>query len=171
MWYGLGDTNYTCYTPFYCCVDAVPEAFTTGSIEGFSWDSAWWVFNFVANFSYLRYAAMIEDIRAVQGEIESHHVALQPAVDQTAVALSESDPELLVRYLTDYCAVHAELVVSRYRELAEHLITRYNDGYVDRRAVGYPEAWLREVLARKPDAYRVPSGKEDAQGSSEAVQD
>jgi dipeptidase len=160
MWYSPEDTDYACYTPFYCSIDALPESYATGTIERFSWDSVWWVFNLVANLSYLRYSEMILDIRAVQGEIEGHHIALQPAIDRTAAALVEEDPELMVRYLTDYCVTHAELVTTRYRELAEHLITRYNDGYVDRRTRGYPESWLRRVLAEKGGQLRVsPEGE------------
>ena len=49
LWYGLDDTYTTCYTPLYGCIDAVPESFDVGSLQSFSWDSAWWTFNFVAN--------------------------------------------------------------------------------------------------------------------------
>ena len=157
MWYSMEDTNYACYTPFYCGIDAVPASFTQGSIQSFSWDSAWWVFNFVANFSNLMYSEMIEDVRAVQGELEAHHLALQPAVEKTALELAKTDPQLMVRYLTDYCVTHAETVVDRYRALGEHLITRFNDGYIDRRSKGYPEAWLRTVIEARPGRYRVPA--------------
>ena len=57
-WYGLDDTYTSCYVPLYCCIDEVPESFTRGDIQQFSWDSAWWVFNFVANFANLRYCDM-----------------------------------------------------------------------------------------------------------------
>ncbi|MEW6071728.1 MAG: C69 family dipeptidase [Planctomycetota bacterium] len=158
MWYGVEDTNYTCYAPLYCCIDALPASFTTGSIDRYSRDSAWWVFNFVANYSYLMYSEMIGDIRAVQSELEGHHLALQPAVEQTAVELARTNPDLLVRYLTDYSVTHAELVVERYRALGDHLITRFNDGFVGGESRGYPEAWRREVVEARPDRYRVPAG-------------
>ena len=164
MWYGVDDTDYTCYTPFYACIDALPDSYATGSIDAFDRDSVWWVFNLVSNLSYLRYSDMIVDIRAVQSEIEGQHLALQSAVEQTALTLLEEDPQLMVRYLTDYCVTHAELVTSRYRQLAEHLITRYNDGYVGRRGVGYSEAWLRRVLEEKAEQFRLP-GQDEAGGA------
>ncbi len=34
---------------------ACPHSFTVGRIDKFSWDSAWWVFNFVANIANLKY--------------------------------------------------------------------------------------------------------------------
>jgi dipeptidase len=159
-WYGVDDTYTTCYVPLYCCIRELPESFTRGSLRAFSWDSAWWVFNFVANFANLKYSYMIEDIQAVQRELEGNLFALQPVTEETARRLCESDPELTVKYLTDYSVAHAEDVVARWRQLGEHLITKYNDGYVQDEpghavAKGYPEAWLREVLRRKPHAFEL----------------
>jgi dipeptidase len=161
VWYGMDDACSSCYLPFYCGIDAVPKSFTAGSIERFSWDSAWWVFNFTANYSYLKYSQMMPEIRACQKDIESNLLALQPAVEKTAVELSKTSPNLMSRYLTDYSVMHAELTVSRWRALAEHLITKYNDGYVrDPQGkypdVGYPEAWLRQVIRERPEQFRIP---------------
>lgn len=165
-WYGVDDTYTTCYVPLYCGINAIPESYSTGSLREFSWDSAWWVFNFVANYANLRYADMVRDIQAVQRDLEETFVALQPAVDKTAVTLAESDPGLMTRYLTDYSVSHAELVVSRWRELAEYLLTKYNDGYVkDEKGrpqeVGYPEGWLRSVLESRPGQFRLKERPED----------
>ena len=156
MWYSPDDTNYACYTPFYCCINALPYSYTIGTIREFSWDSAWWVFNFVSNFSNLMYSYMIEDVRAVQSEIEGTYLAMQPAVEEAAVELAAKDPELAVRYLTDYSATHAELVVAQWRILGEFLIAKYNDGYISGRSRGYPEQWLRRVLKERPDQFRIP---------------
>jgi dipeptidase len=161
-WYGVDDTDFTCYVPLYCCLNDVPPSFATGNLGRFSWDSAWWVFNFVSNYAVLRYSAMIEDVRRVQDELEGDLIALQPAIEQTAVALYGSDRGLMRRFLTDYCVQHAEQVVSRWRALGESLLTKYNDGYVkdaDGRPqeVGYPEEWLRAVVDSQPERYRLPA--------------
>jgi len=42
------DTYTTCYVPLYCCIDSFPGV-CIGRLEKFSWDSAWWVCNSVAN--------------------------------------------------------------------------------------------------------------------------
>lgn len=165
-WYGVDDTYFCVYVPLYCCIDALPESYTSGSLRQFSWDSAWWVFNFVANYANLRYSDMKQDIQAVQQELEGELIALQPAIDATAVHLHGQDPKLMQRYLTDYCVSHAEGVVKRWRALGEHLIQKYNDGYVQEqpgRAVerGYDEAWLRRVLRERPDQFRLPEKPEE----------
>jgi dipeptidase len=155
LWYGLDDTYTTCYTPLYGCIDAVPPSFDVGSLQAFSWDSAWWTFNFVANYACLKYSYMIKDIQAVQQDIEDHLLALQPAVEATAVALYRTNPALMKRYLTDYSVNHGESTVRRWRELANQLIVKYNDGYVNGRGVGYPEPWLHRVLKENPQQFRL----------------
>jgi dipeptidase len=160
LWYGVDDTYTTCYVPLYCGIDSVPKSFAVGSLGKFSWESAWWVFNFVANFANLRYSYMLPEIQAVQRDLEGTFLAVQPEVEKTAVELDKSDPKLVTRYLTDYSLTHAEMVVARWRELGEHLITKYNDGYVKDETghpseKGYPESWLREVLRSRPDQFRL----------------
>jgi dipeptidase len=164
-WYAVDDTYTNCYVPLYCGIDAVPESFARGSLGAFSWDSAWWVFNFVANFANVRYQDMIQDIQAVQRDLEGHFFALQPAVEATALELASSNPDLLGRYLTDYSVSHAELVVDRWRALGEYLIRKYNDGYVQDEngrpgEQGYAPAWLKKVVEDRPDQLRLPESEE-----------
>lgn len=165
-WYGMDDSYTTCYTPLYCGIDTVPRSFTVGSLSKFSWESAWWVFNFVANYANLKYSYMLPEIQAVQSDIEGTFLKLQPSVEKTAIDLFASDLKLLTRYLTDYSVTNAEQVVSRWRELGEYLITKYNDGYVkdekgEPQEKGYPEAWLRELLKSRPKQFRLSVKKEE----------
>jgi dipeptidase len=160
-WYGVDDTWFTCYVPLYCGIEEVPASFAKGSLQRFSWDSAWWVFNFVSNYANLKYSYMIEDIQAVQGKLEGDFLALQPSIERTAVELASTDPELMTRYLTGYSVEKGEEVVRRWRELGEFLLTKYNDGYVKNekgrpQESGYPEEWLRAVLEARPEQFRLP---------------
>ncbi|MBN1939683.1 MAG: C69 family dipeptidase [Candidatus Aminicenantes bacterium] len=161
-WYGVDDTFSTCYFPLYCSIEDLPEPFTVGDLRKFSWDSAWWVFNFTANYANLKYSYMIEDIRKVQEALEGQFLALQPVVEETALELQKKDPRLMVQYLTGYSVGQGEMVVKRWKELGEFLLTKYNDGYVKDeqgrpRAMGYPSEWLREVLRAKPEAFKLPA--------------
>ncbi|MBC8359383.1 MAG: C69 family dipeptidase [Candidatus Aminicenantes bacterium] len=164
-WYGWDDTYTTCYVPLYCCIKDIPETFTRGDIQEFSWDSAWWVFNFVANYANLKYSYMVKDIQKVQAALEGQFISLQPVIEKTAIDLYKKDPELLVRYLTNYSVTNGEMVVKRWIELGEFLLTKYNDGYVKNergraRGVGYPSEWLREVLKSKPEQFKLPAWRE-----------
>jgi dipeptidase len=162
LWYGLDDTYFSCYVPLYCGITAGPDSYGQGRLGEFSWNSAWWVYNFVANFANLKYSYMKDDIQKVQGELEAGFDALQPVIEKTAVDLYKNNPALLSAYLTDYSTSHAETAVKRYRQLGETLIRKYNDGYVQDdsgrpQEVGYPEAWYREVIRARPDQFRIES--------------
>ena len=148
----------------------ITESFARGDLQKFSWDSAWWVFNFVANFANLKYSHMVKDIQKVQFALENQFISLQPVIDKTALGLHANDPDLLVEYLTNYSVSQGDMVVKRWVELGEFLITKYNDGYVkdDRgrpRSVGYPSEWLKKVLELKPEQFKLPKwGDESKDG-------
>ena len=160
-WYGVDNTFTTCFVPLYCCIEAAPKSYIRGSNRKFTLDSAWWTFNMVTNYAYLKWSMMAPEITACQKDLETNFLALQPAVEKTALELQKTSPNLAARYLTDYSVMHAEQTVARWRELLEHLIVKYNDGYVrdangHYQEVGYPEAWLRRVLKERPEAYKIP---------------
>lgn len=97
--------------------------------------------------------------------MEGAFLALQPAMERTALDLAKSDPKLMISYLTNYSVTQAEMVVTRWRGLGEHLLTKYNDGYVKDengrpQEKGYPETWLREVSRSRPH-LRLPQKRED----------
>ena len=160
MWYGMDDTYTTCYFPLYCAITEVPKSLTKGNLQEFSWDSAWWVFNFVANIANLKYCYMIQDIQKVQKQIESDFFELQPIVEKTALQLYKTNPELMIRYLTNYSVTQGEMVVDRWRRLGEELLCKYNDGYIKDekgkpQSKGYPQPWLQEVIKTQAKQYRL----------------
>lgn len=162
FWYGLDDTYTCCYTPLYCGINAVPHSYTVGSLQKFSWESAWWIFNFVANIANLKYSYMAPEIVAVQKEIEGKCMAIQPSIEKTALDIMKTDTAQMIQYLTDYSVSHAEQMVARWKELGEYLLTKYNDGYVKNdkgrpQELGYPESWRKEVLRARPDQFKLPA--------------
>jgi dipeptidase len=141
-------------------MNEVPPSYARGSMRKFSWDSAWWVFNFVANYANIKYSYMRDDIQKVQRELEGSLLDLQPAVEKTAVDIYAKNPMLVTAYLNNYTIGSAERIVDRWRELGEFLITKYNDGYVQDengrpQEEGYPDSWLREVLRARPEQFRL----------------
>jgi dipeptidase len=171
LWYGVDDTYTTCYFPMYCCITDVPKSFSVGTIKRFDFESAWWTFNFVANFATIKYVHMIEDIKAVQSAIEGEFIALQPAVEKTALSLYKSDPDLMKSYLTNYTVMQGEMMTEHWRELGKYLVTKYNDGYVqddNNRAQwqGYSDSWLRKVVESRPDQFKLPEKKSDTYESN-----
>lgn len=153
LWFGVDDTYSTVYVPMYCGIREAPESYAqgTGSFNAFSWDSAFWVFNFVANFAYSRYCDMIQDVQVVQRELEGRFFGDQPALEEEALALYRQSPGSAVERLTRHSAEMAGLTVQRWKKLGEFLVWKYLDGNV-RDEFGkvthprYPEHWYRAIV-------------------------
>jgi dipeptidase len=130
LWFGVDDANMTVYLPMYMGMNDIPENFAQGNghMLEFSWNSAFWVFNWVANQAYYRYSYMIEDIRKVQTELEDRYEAYTPAIDQAALTLYEENPEMAKAFLTDYVHNQSRIAVERWKKLGEFLMVKYLDG-------------------------------------------
>ncbi len=163
FWFGLDDTFSTVYTPMYCGNRRVPASFAkeAGNFSQFNWDSAFWVFNFVANYAYSRYCDMIQDIQPVQRELEGKFFAGQPELEAAALDLFKRSPELARDYLTTYSVSEGDAVVRRWKKLGEFLIWKYLDGNV-RDSQGkvthppYPKEWYQRIIKETGDRFRVP---------------
>ena len=57
----------------------------------FSWDSSFWIFNWVSNMVYPRYDLMIGDIRAAQQELESTFHEAQAGIENMATRIYQKD--------------------------------------------------------------------------------
>jgi dipeptidase len=162
LWFGLDDTYSTVYVPQYCGNHAVPRTFGAGSgnFQEFSWDSAFWVFNFVSNWAYGRYSDMIQDVQKVQRELESGFLSRQAEVEKAALALHATSPGLARDYLTQYSVEQGDRTTARWRKLGESLIVKYLDGNV-RDEHGkvkhphYPESWRRRIAQDQGEKVRV----------------
>jgi dipeptidase len=163
LWFSVDDPYTNCYVPMYVPMSEMPRPFVTGHRGEYSEDSLWWQFNFVSNYANLKYSYMIKEIQAVQRELEEEFIALQPAVEMTALELCETDPELATRYLTSYSVGQSELVLRRWQRLAKLLIRKYSDGYIsDEKGnvvePSYSEEYLRWVSQGHPE-LRLPRDK------------
>ncbi len=152
LWFGVDDTASTVYVPMYCGIRQVPKSFAvgTGDFKTFTWDSAFWVFNFVANWSYTRYRDIIEDVKVVQRDLEGGFLGRQADVESKALALYKQSPELAREFLTRYSVEQGDATVARWRKLGQELFVKYLDGNVrDAHGVpkhpGYPEEWRKLV--------------------------
>jgi len=161
FWLGFDDTFTTVYTPMYCGIRDIPKSFgpDAGNFDAFTWNSAFWVFNFVANWAYSRYSDMIQDIQPVQWELEAKFLAQQPEIENAALKLYATSPELARDYLTVYSVKQGDMVTERWRRLGEFLIWKYLDGNV-RDAQGnvthprYPDAWYERIVKERGDSIK-----------------
>ncbi len=171
-WFGVDDTYSTCYVPIYCGIDRIPNSFAvgTGSFSEFTWDSAFWVFNFVSNYAYSRYSDMIKDIRIVQGEMESSFITETKEIDRKAVALFKKDQVLARNYITDYSVSAGERTTKRWMKLGESLLFKFLDGNVKNKDgkvthPGYPKEWYKHIVKNTGDHFKVKKMKSEIENS------
>ncbi|SFF47027.1 dipeptidase [Sunxiuqinia elliptica] len=178
LWFGVDDTYSTCYAPMYCGITEVPECFKVGNgdLLNYSETSAFWIFNTVTNFAYLRYDAMIEHVRKRQAEIEGKFIASTPAIDQAANYLFENEGEAKARqFLTEYASNEANNMTADWKELFQYLLIKYIDGNVKKEKdgqferneygmpaspdqPGYPDWWYEAIIKSTGDHFKVIGG-------------
>lgn len=138
LWFGVDDANTSVYVPLFCGINRVPECFRVGNgdLLTFSWTSAFWVNNWVANQCYTKYSYMIKDIRPVQQHIEAGFNADIATLDKTTGSLYEQHPDSVLTLLTDYSVSKAQSTTERWKQLGEYLMVKYMDGNVKQEANG-----------------------------------
>lgn len=125
LWYSPDDTYFSCYIPLYCNISEVPQAYSIGDRKHFSWESAWWTINFVANYANLKYDAMKPVIQKEQSSIENQFFTLQTPIEETAIELSKDNPEKAKQFLTDYSVNCGNIVMQRWKKLGIKLISNF----------------------------------------------
>ena len=178
LWFGNDDANTTPYTPIYCCTTNVPECFAEGTANDvtFSWESAFWVCNWVANMTYPRYSALFPDVEARRDRIEARLLGEQDEVEARAAALLKTSPDSCKAFLDTYTNRMSRKMLREWRRLGEYLIVKHNDQVVkpekngrftlteDGLATpperpGYPERYNRAIVRETGDRYLVPQEK------------
>ena len=172
FWFGVDDAAFTVYAPMYSSMTRVPETYAEGNGDmlTYSQNSAFWAFNRVSNFAYLRYDLISKDVKKVQQEFESRFLRYTPAIDKAVTELYKSDPAVAREFLTDYSVNIGNQVVNRWLELADFLLVKYMDGNLKPEEngkflrnpygypatpehPGYPEWWLRKLIEETGDKF------------------
>lgn len=175
IWFGVDDTYSTCYVPMYCGITEIPECFRVGNgdLLTFSETSAFWTFNTVANFAYLRYDSMIADVQKVQKSLEDKFIAYAPSVDLAARELwNAGKKKEAIQFLTDYSVAQANGMTSEWKKLSRYLIVKYIDGNIKKEKdgvfertetgmpaspdqPGYPDWWKKVIVNTTGDHLKM----------------
>ena len=173
LWFGVDDAATSCLTPIYCNSTEVAECIAedNGSMLDYSPTSAFWIFNRVANFAYLRYDLIAADVRKSIDQWENDKLSQVARIDAAAAAMS---PAKARKYLTEYSVNTAQQLFDRWVELDRYLLVKYidgnvkgenADGFIDNgngRDIpgkiewpGYNEKWKRAVAADNGKVLRI----------------
>jgi dipeptidase len=130
----------------------------------FSFQSAFWMNNWVANMVYPRYSMMIGDLRAAQSELEDYYFADQ---DSVLAAIKDLTPADRRDYLNKKSIAYADRMMKRWDRLAKFLIVKYNDQVVRRTDAdgnflrwgydtpGYDRQFIDAIAPATGDRYRL----------------
>lgn len=174
LWFGIDDAAQSVYYPIYVGNSTVPESMEVGNgdLLNFTWESAFWVHNWVSNMVYDRYSDKIVHVREVQNRLESKFETQQPDIEKEALALYEKSKPEAVKFLTNYSNENVKSGLSEWRKLGEYLMVKYVDGVVKKEEdgkfkrnaygnpasperPGYPEEHYRKIIEETGDKYKV----------------
>ena len=125
-YFNLDDATMVAYVPVYCGVNRIPEPFRAenNNIAEFSFDSAFWMCNWVANMVYPRWSALVGDLREAQKELEDFYETEQDTVDGKASELTAGECS---DFLTATTIAYTDKMMKRWDKLAKLLIVKHND--------------------------------------------
>jgi dipeptidase len=174
LWFGVDDADMAVFNPVYAASLDVPDCYRAGNgdLLTFSWTSAFWIHNWVANMAYHKYSFMIRDIRRLQEEIESGYEKRLPAIEKAALEMYRRDPEEARLFLTWFSRTNAGQVTERWKKLGEYLLVKYMDGNVKKEEngafrrnpygqpaspdfPGYDEAYYRRIVESAGERLKV----------------
>ena len=165
-YFNMDDATMVAYVPVYCSINRIPEPFRreNNDINEFSFDSAFWMNNWVANMVYPRWSAMIGDLRDAQNELEDFYAAEQPEVEKQVTNLTHQER---VAFLTAKTEAYTAKMMDRWDKLAKFLIVKHNDQTMQpsqngaivpgrRTNPAYAPAFIEAVKAQTGDRYVRP---------------
>ncbi|ETV98410.1 hypothetical protein H310_08577 [Aphanomyces invadans] len=149
-WYALGAPHGSIYTPFSCAQRTIPPSYLVGRRHEFNPKAAWWAFQFVNNWSMLRYDLIHADVKKELDAIQDEAIALEA---ETVVQVHNlTDVSARLDFIERRNNEFAQAMVDRWWTFAFKLVGKFNDGYViegdragDMHVPGYPAWWLEST--------------------------
>lgn len=174
LWFGIDDAAQSVYYPVYVGNTIVPESMKVGNgdLLNFTWDSAFWIHNWVSNMVYSRYSDKIVHVNELQNKLESNFENQQLEIEKKALAIYKDSKPDAINFLTNYTNTNVEQGLSEWKKLGEYLMVKYVDGVVKKEdngefkrnehgepaspdRPGYPNEHYRKVIEETGDKYKV----------------
>lgn len=181
IWFGVDDTATSCLTPVYSSGTEAPACFRVGNgnMMKYSETSAFWLFNRIAQFAYLRYKDVAPEVKMAADEHENGAMKIIPEIDQNAQRIlqeNNNDVEKVKIYLTEWSNKFADRMFKTFKNLDEYLLVKYMDGNIKKQnpdgsfkdngydktipvmpsQPGYPQNWYDAIAKDHGDKMQVP---------------
>lgn len=174
LWFGIDDAAQSVYYPIYAGNTSAPEAMKQGNgdLLNFTWESAFWIHNWVSNMVYDRYSDKIVHVNELQNKLESAFETQQAAIEKKAEALYKTSKTNAIKYLTEYSNNNVKEGLNEWKKLGEYMMVKYIDGAVKKEEngkfkrnehgnpafpdrPGYPNEHYRKIIEQTGDKYKV----------------
>jgi len=151
-WFATDSPASSVFTPLFAGATSCSEFYKNGHMEQFTRDSAWWAFNFVANWMNINYRDMSNEV--VYPAVQREQLDIMKVVEDFEKKWP-ADREELSSTLTHI----QDDLVKRWWQMADGLVSGFNDGSRNypngtKRRWGYP-AWYLQMIGFNDDFYKV----------------
>ncbi|MDR0828590.1 MAG: C69 family dipeptidase [Prevotellaceae bacterium] len=181
LWFGVDDASTGIYVPIYSSVIRVPPCFdeNNGNMFEFSWNSAFWINNWVASMVYNRWSDLIVEVKAMQNKWDNDFKYTVMATDNMALEYLKTNPKDAEYLINQYCFTQAQNAANAWKAMGERFMIKYLDGvvkgedengnflqtdkHIPKKVIrpGYPEEYSRRIFVEPDkDRFRVRTQKE-----------
>jgi dipeptidase len=177
LWFGVDDSATTVRFPIYGCSLKVPASFAgKGPQDGvvspmmtFSLDSAFYVFNLLANWAYTRWSLIYPEVYQQILARETAFIEQVYRIDKEALQIYESKGAAAAsEYVTAFAVAAGDSLTKEWFAYFGELFVKYRDGYLvtaepsntqcgcKAESSPYPQEWLDRIVKDTGSHYYIP---------------
>ncbi len=129
-WLAMDNVATSIYVPIYGCVSDLPSEYKTpGRVNGYTLESAWWIFNRLGTLTSQRWGEMRYDVESVWNPMQLQLINEQKEVDTQALELYKRNKKGAVEFLDEYSNEQGKKVMKEAVKLGDLLWTKYDEKF------------------------------------------
>jgi len=129
-WLAMDNVATSIYVPIYGCVSELPKQYSTpGRTEGYTLNSAWWIFNRLGTLASQRWGDMRYDVDSVWNPMQLNMINSQKEIDTQALKLYNQNKKDAIEFLNQYSNEQGEKVMNEAIKLGDFLWTKYDEKF------------------------------------------
>ena len=129
-WLAMDNVATSIYVPIYASVSDLPKEYKTpGRVNGYTMESAWWIFNRLGTLTSQRWGDMRYDVEAVWNPMQRKLINQQKEVDEQALELYHQNKKNATEFLNEYSNEQGEKVMKEAIKLGDFLWTKYDEKF------------------------------------------
>ncbi len=129
-WLAMDNVATSIYVPIYGCASELPSQYTTpGRTEGYTLNSAWWIFNRLGTLTSQRWGDMRYDVDSVWNPMQLNMINSQKEIDKQALELYQQNKKDAIEFLNQYSNEQGEKVMKEAIKLGDFLWTKYDEKF------------------------------------------